>query len=108
YISTPYLFLPSKFMSVSPFGGTISLRLKRLLYLSPYLFLSPSPHCNWGGISTEGNIRSRHKLVNPKPDVQLKISRVTAASVSVGSLNGAGDSADEQNLCREGLKRDKN
>lgn len=47
------------------------------------------------GISTEGNARSRHKL-SPKADVKLKTSKVTAASVSMESLKGAGDSVDEQ------------
>ncbi|XP_065746173.1 protein hinderin isoform X1 [Phocoena phocoena] len=56
------------------------------------------------GISTEGNIRSRHKMVNPKADVKLKTSRVTATSVSMESLKGAGDSVDEQNFCRGGIK----
>uniref|UniRef100_A0A8D1P578 KIAA1328 n=1 Tax=Sus scrofa TaxID=9823 RepID=A0A8D1P578_PIG len=56
------------------------------------------------GISAEGNIRSRHKMVNPKADVKLKTSRVTAASVSMESLKGAGDSVDEQNFCRGGIK----
>ncbi|XP_004283492.3 protein hinderin isoform X5 [Orcinus orca] len=56
------------------------------------------------GISTGGNIRSRHKMVNPKADVTLKTSRVTATSVSMESLKGAGDSVDEQNFCRGGIK----
>uniref|UniRef100_A0A8C3WQN0 KIAA1328 n=1 Tax=Catagonus wagneri TaxID=51154 RepID=A0A8C3WQN0_9CETA len=56
------------------------------------------------GISTEGNIRSRHKMVNPKADVKLKTSRMTAASVSMESLKGAGDSVDEQNFRRGGIK----
>ncbi|XP_059751632.1 protein hinderin isoform X1 [Balaenoptera ricei] len=56
------------------------------------------------GISTEGNIRSRHKMVNPKADVKLKTSKVTATSVSMESLKGAGDSVDEQNFCRGGIK----
>ncbi|TEA34147.1 hypothetical protein DBR06_SOUSAS2710005, partial [Sousa chinensis] len=56
------------------------------------------------GISTGGNIRSRHKMVNPKADVKLKTSRVTATSVSMESLKGAGDSVDEQNFCRGGIK----
>ncbi|XP_047650109.1 protein hinderin isoform X2 [Phacochoerus africanus] len=56
------------------------------------------------GISAEGNIRSRHKMVNPKADVKLKTSRVTAPSVSMESLKGAGDSVDEQNFCRGGIK----
>ncbi|XP_013365730.1 PREDICTED: uncharacterized protein KIAA1328 homolog isoform X4 [Chinchilla lanigera] len=56
------------------------------------------------GISTEGNTRSRHKLLNPKADVKVKTSRMTDASVSVESLKGAGDSVDEQNICKEGMK----
>ena len=48
------------------------------------------------GISTEGNIRSRHKMLNPKADVKVKTSRVTATPVSMESLKGAGDSVDEQ------------
>uniref|UniRef100_A0A8C6DHL3 KIAA1328 n=1 Tax=Moschus moschiferus TaxID=68415 RepID=A0A8C6DHL3_MOSMO len=52
------------------------------------------------GISTEGNIRSRQKMVNPKADVKLKTSRVTATTVSMESLKGAGDSVDEQSFCR--------
>ncbi|XP_057554025.1 protein hinderin isoform X1 [Hippopotamus amphibius kiboko] len=56
------------------------------------------------GISTEGNIRSRHKMVNPKADVKLKTSRVTATSVSMESLKAAGDSVDEQNFYRGGIK----
>ncbi|XP_032715465.1 protein hinderin isoform X2 [Lontra canadensis] len=55
------------------------------------------------GISAEGNTRSRHKL-SPKADVKLPTSRVTATSISVESLKGAGDSVDEQNFCRGGLK----
>ncbi|XP_046942901.1 protein hinderin isoform X2 [Lynx rufus] len=55
------------------------------------------------GISTEGNARSRHKL-SPKADVKLKTSKVTAASVSIESLKGAGDSVDEQNFCKGGIK----
>ncbi|XP_045880646.1 protein hinderin isoform X2 [Meles meles] len=55
------------------------------------------------GISAEGNTRSRHKL-SPKADVKLTTSRVTAASISMESLKGAGDSVDEQNFCRGGLK----
>uniref|UniRef100_A0A667HGZ3 KIAA1328 n=1 Tax=Lynx canadensis TaxID=61383 RepID=A0A667HGZ3_LYNCA len=55
------------------------------------------------GISTEGNARSRHKL-SPKADVKLKTSKVTAASVSMESLKGAGDSVDEQNFCKGGIK----
>lgn len=46
------------------------------------------------GISTEGNIRSRHKLISPKANV--KTSRVTAASISMESLKGAGDSVNKQ------------
>ncbi|XP_032323160.1 LOW QUALITY PROTEIN: protein hinderin [Camelus ferus] len=56
------------------------------------------------GISAEGNIRSRQKMVNPKADVKLKTPRVTAASVSTESLRGAGDSVDGQNFCRRGMK----
>ncbi|XP_004422532.2 PREDICTED: protein hinderin isoform X2 [Ceratotherium simum simum] len=56
------------------------------------------------GISTEGNIRSRHKMMSPKADVKLKTSRVTAASISMESLKGAGDSINEQNFCRGGIK----
>ncbi|XP_068849978.1 protein hinderin isoform X3 [Capricornis sumatraensis] len=56
------------------------------------------------GISTEGNIRSRHKMVNPKADVKLKTSRVTATPVSMESLKGAGDSVDEQSFCRGEIK----
>lgn len=48
------------------------------------------------GISTEGNTRSRHKLMSPKADVKLKTSRVTANSVSMECLKGTGDSVDEQ------------
>uniref|UniRef100_E0CYF6 Expressed sequence AW554918 n=1 Tax=Mus musculus TaxID=10090 RepID=E0CYF6_MOUSE len=48
------------------------------------------------GISTEGNTRSRVKLINPKVDVKVKASRVTDASVSMESLKGAGDSVAEQ------------
>ncbi|XP_022351573.1 protein hinderin isoform X2 [Enhydra lutris kenyoni] len=55
------------------------------------------------GISAEGNTRSRHKL-SPKADVKLPTSRVNAASISMESLKGAGDSVDEQNFCRGGLK----
>ncbi|XP_026351998.4 protein hinderin isoform X2 [Ursus arctos] len=55
------------------------------------------------GISTEGNTKSRHKL-SPKADVKLKTSGVTAASISMESLKGAGDSVDEQNFCRGGIK----
>uniref|UniRef100_A0A8C6HUB6 Uncharacterized protein n=1 Tax=Mus spicilegus TaxID=10103 RepID=A0A8C6HUB6_MUSSI len=49
-----------------------------------------------GRISTEGNTRSRVKLINPKVDVKVKASRVTDASVSMESLKGAGDSVAEQ------------
>ena len=35
-------------------------------------------------------------MVNPKADVKLKTSKVTATSVSMESLKGAGDSVDEQ------------
>ncbi|XP_029777344.1 protein hinderin isoform X3 [Suricata suricatta] len=55
------------------------------------------------GISTEGNTRSRHKL-SPKAAVKLKTSKVTAASVAMESLEGAGDSIDQQNFCRGGVK----
>ncbi|XP_077756643.1 protein hinderin isoform X4 [Canis aureus] len=55
------------------------------------------------GISTEESTKSRHKL-SPKADVKLKTSRVTAASVSMESLKGAGDSVDDQNFCRGGIK----
>lgn len=56
------------------------------------------------GISTEGNVRSRHKLTSPKADVKLKTSRATDASISVESLKGTGDSVDEQNSCRGEIK----
>nr|XP_002757226.3 protein hinderin isoform X3 [Callithrix jacchus] len=56
------------------------------------------------GISTEGNVRSRHKLMSPKSDVKLKTSRATDASVSMESLKGAGDSVKEQNSCRGEIK----
>ncbi|XP_020725209.2 protein hinderin isoform X2 [Odocoileus virginianus] len=56
------------------------------------------------GISTEGNIRSRHKMLNPKADVKVKTSRVTATPVSMESLKGAGDSVDEQSFCRGEIK----
>ncbi|XP_054985515.1 protein hinderin isoform X1 [Sorex araneus] len=56
------------------------------------------------GISTEGNIKSRHKSMSPKANVKVKSSGVTAASVSTESLKGAGDSVDEQNFCRRGIK----
>ncbi|NP_001028704.2 protein hinderin isoform 1 [Mus musculus] len=56
------------------------------------------------GISTEGNTRSRVKLINPKVDVKVKASRVTDASVSMESLKGAGDSVAEQNFCKRGMK----
>ncbi|CAD7674879.1 unnamed protein product [Nyctereutes procyonoides] len=55
------------------------------------------------GISTEESTKSRHKL-SPKADVKLKTSRVTAASVSMESLKGAGDSVNDQNFCRGGIK----
>ncbi|EHH51572.1 hypothetical protein EGM_10975, partial [Macaca fascicularis] len=55
-------------------------------------------------ISTEGNVRSRHKLTSPKADVKLKTSRATDASISMESLKGAGDSVDEQNSCRGEIK----
>ncbi|XP_070277113.1 protein hinderin isoform X1 [Myotis yumanensis] len=54
------------------------------------------------GISTEGNIRSRHKSMSPKANVKLKTSKVTAASISMESLKGAGDSVNEQNFCKGG------
>ncbi|CAO2593506.1 Protein hinderin [Lemmus lemmus] len=54
------------------------------------------------GISTEGNTKSRLKLMNPKVDVKVKASRVTDASVE--SLKGAGDSVAEQNFFKEGMK----
>ncbi|XP_013204794.2 protein hinderin-like [Microtus ochrogaster] len=54
------------------------------------------------GISTEGNTRSRLKLINPKVDVKVKASRVTDASME--SLKGAGDLVVEQNFCKEGMK----
>ncbi|XP_040840855.1 protein hinderin isoform X3 [Ochotona curzoniae] len=56
------------------------------------------------GISTEGNIRSRHKLMSPKADAKVKTSRVTEASVSMETMRGAGDSADEQNFCKGGTR----
>ncbi|XP_017361267.1 protein hinderin isoform X2 [Cebus imitator] len=56
------------------------------------------------GISTEGNVRSRHKLMSPKSDVKLKTSRATEALVSMESLKGAGDSVNEQNSCRGEIK----
>ncbi|XP_048968658.1 protein hinderin isoform X11 [Canis lupus baileyi] len=59
--------------------------------------------CFAQGISTEESTKSRHKL-SPKADVKLKTSRVTAASVSMESLKGAGDSVDDQNFCRGGIK----
>ncbi|TKC43253.1 hypothetical protein EI555_004381, partial [Monodon monoceros] len=43
-------------------------------------------------------------MVNPKADVKLKTSRVTATSASMESLKGAGDSVDGQNFCRGGIK----
>ncbi|XP_049990822.1 protein hinderin isoform X2 [Alexandromys fortis] len=54
------------------------------------------------GISTEGNTRSRLKLINPKVDVKVKASRVTDASME--SLKGAGDLVAEQNFYKEGMK----
>lgn len=54
------------------------------------------------GISTEGNTRSRQKLISPKANV--KTSRVTAASISMESLKGAGDSVNEQNFRKRGMK----
>ncbi|XP_066102552.1 protein hinderin isoform X2 [Saccopteryx bilineata] len=56
------------------------------------------------GISTEGNIRSRHKLMSPKANAKLKTSRMTAASISMESLKGAGDSINEQNFYKGGIK----
>lgn len=56
------------------------------------------------GISTEGNTRSRLKLGNPKVDVKIKTSRMTDASVCIGSLKGAGDSVTEQSFCKGGMK----
>lgn len=56
------------------------------------------------GISTEGNIRSRHKSMSPKANVKLKTSKVTAASISMESLKGAGNSVNEQNFCKGGIK----
>nr|KAF6471460.1 hypothetical protein HJG59_007267 [Molossus molossus] len=56
------------------------------------------------GISKEGNIRSRHKLMSPKANVKLKTSRVTAPSFSMESLKGAGDSINEQNFCKGQIK----
>ncbi|XP_039698822.1 protein hinderin isoform X5 [Pteropus medius] len=55
-----------------------------------------------GRISTEGNTRSRQKLISPKANV--KTSRVTAASISMESLKGAGDSVNEQNFRKRGMK----
>uniref|UniRef100_A0A8C5KRH9 KIAA1328 n=1 Tax=Jaculus jaculus TaxID=51337 RepID=A0A8C5KRH9_JACJA len=67
------------------------------------------------GISTEGNTRSRHKLLTPKADGKVKTSRVTDASVSGESLKGAGDSvadmsermksASLKDLCLEDKRR---
>ncbi|XP_015337908.1 protein hinderin isoform X2 [Marmota marmota marmota] len=57
------------------------------------------------GISTEGNTKSRHKLISPKADVRgNKTFRVADASVSVKSLKAAGDSVNEQNFCERGMK----
>uniref|UniRef100_A0A2I3TXD8 KIAA1328 n=1 Tax=Pan troglodytes TaxID=9598 RepID=A0A2I3TXD8_PANTR len=56
------------------------------------------------GISTEGNVRSRHMLMSPKADVKLKTSRATDASISMESLKGAGDSVDEQSSHRGEIK----
>ncbi|XP_028380248.1 protein hinderin isoform X4 [Phyllostomus discolor] len=56
------------------------------------------------GISAEGNTRSRHKLMSPKANVKFKTSRVAADSVSMDSLKGAGDSINEQNFCKGGVK----
>ncbi|MBZ3890321.1 Protein hinderin, partial [Sciurus carolinensis] len=56
-------------------------------------------------ISTEGNTKSRHKLISPKADVKgNKTSRVADTSVSMKSLKGAGDSVSEQNFCKRGMK----
>ncbi|XP_036060285.1 protein hinderin isoform X2 [Onychomys torridus] len=57
------------------------------------------------GLSTEGDTRSRLKSINPKADVKVKTSGVPGASISMESLKGAGDSAAEQNFCKEGMKR---
>ncbi|XP_036889079.1 protein hinderin isoform X2 [Sturnira hondurensis] len=56
------------------------------------------------GISAEGNIRSRHKLMSPRANVKFKTSRVAADSISMDSLKGAGDSVNEQNFCKGGIK----
>ncbi|XP_054439531.1 protein hinderin [Pteronotus mesoamericanus] len=56
------------------------------------------------GISTEGNIRSRHKLMSPKANVKPKTSRVIPDSISMESLKGAGDAVNEQNFCKGGIK----
>lgn len=56
------------------------------------------------GLSSEGDTRSRLKLINPKVDVKVKTSGVTDASISMGSLKGAGDSAVEQNFSKGGMK----
>ncbi|GAB1301514.1 Expressed sequence AW554918 [Apodemus speciosus] len=58
------------------------------------------------GISTEGNTRSRLKLINPKVDVKVKSSRVTDASISMEPLKGAGDPVADQswNFCKRGMK----
>ncbi|XP_053520376.1 protein hinderin isoform X2 [Artibeus jamaicensis] len=56
------------------------------------------------GISAEGNIRSRHKLMSPKANVKFKTSRGAADSISMDSLKGAGDSVNEQNFCKGGIK----
>ncbi|XP_060029740.1 protein hinderin isoform X2 [Erinaceus europaeus] len=56
------------------------------------------------GISTEGNIRLRHKLMSPKANVKLKTSQLTAASVATESLKDAGDTVEEQNFCKEAIK----
>ncbi|XP_023591204.1 protein hinderin isoform X1 [Trichechus manatus latirostris] len=56
------------------------------------------------GITAEGNTRSRHKLMSPKADIKLKTSRVAAASISMESLKGAGDSVEQQNFFKGGIK----
>ncbi|XP_003406370.1 protein hinderin isoform X2 [Loxodonta africana] len=56
------------------------------------------------GITAEGNTRPRHKSMSPKADVKLKTSKMAAASISMESLKGAGDSVDQQNFFRGGMK----
>ncbi|KAM6217600.1 protein hinderin [Rhynchocyon petersi] len=56
------------------------------------------------GVTAEGNIKSRHKLMSPKADIKLKTSKVTASSASMESSKGAGDSTVEQNLFRGKVK----